>query len=191
VAFATLSILLAPGVASAHAELATMTPPDKSNGPAPTEIVATFTETLSQSGTSLAIVEAGGAVVAQGGTVDAGDKKTLRLAVPALVPGAYTVRWTSKSADDGDLDRGTTTFTVAAASPAPSAPASAAASPSPSAPAASAVPSAVDSPSSSASPSGAGTQASSTDAAIPIVVVLVALVLLGLWLLRGRGRGAA
>ncbi len=192
VAFATLSILLAPGVASAHAELATMTPKDKSSGPPPTEIVATFTETLSQSGTSLALVSGGGAVVAQGGTVDAADAKTLRLTVPVLTAGAYTVRWTSKSADDGDIDRGTTTFTVTAASAAPSAAGSVAPSPAASASLdASAVPSAVASEAASPAPSGGtGTAASSSDAVIPIVVVLIALALLGLWLLRGRGRRA-
>ncbi|HEV7809597.1 MAG TPA: copper resistance protein CopC, partial [Candidatus Limnocylindrales bacterium] len=136
VAFASLSILLAPGVASAHAELATMTPSDTSSGPPPTEIVATFTENLSQSGTSLALVAGDGAVVAQGGTIDAANARTLRLSVPALMPGAYTVRWTSKSAVDGDLDRGTTTFSVVVASSPPSAPPSAAPSSTPAASAA-------------------------------------------------------
>jgi copper resistance protein C len=180
-----VSLVATAPAALAHAELATMTPADKSTVPAPTEIVATFTENLDPSGSNLVLVDAGGKVVAQGGTVDATDKKklTLDLSSTSLVSGTYTIRWTSKSADDGDLDRNTTSFTVFAASPSPSVAASIAAS-------LSAEPSASAAPSVEASPSpsgGSGAPASSTsDAVIPIVVVLVVLALLGLWLLRGR-----
>jgi methionine-rich copper-binding protein CopC len=188
---AAVSLLsIAPAVL-AHAELATITPADKSTVPAPTTIVATFTEDLDASGSKLVLVDAGGKVVAQGGAVDATDKKKLRLDLSstALAPGAYTVRWTSKSADDGDLDRNMTTFTVVPASPSPSAAPSVAVSPSAEA-SASIAPSVETA--ASPSPTGeSGTPASSTsDAVIPIVVVLVVLALLGLWLLRGRSRRA-
>jgi methionine-rich copper-binding protein CopC len=181
---AIMSLLLLPAAAVGHAELDTMSPADKSSGPPPAEIVATFTEALDPSASSLALVDASGAVVTKGGTVDATDKKTMRLAVADLSAGAYTIRWTSKSAADGDLDRGTTTFTAIAGpsvppSTAPSASASASSSP---------VTSIAPSPSASG---GSGTSASSTDALIPIVVVLIAIAALGLWLLRGRGRGVA
>jgi copper resistance protein C len=170
-----------------HAELATMTPADKSTVPAPTEIVATFTETLNPAGSSLTLVDSTSKVVVQGGTVDATNKKTMRLDVStvSLAPGTYEIRWTSKSAADGDLDRNKTTFTVAAASPSPSvAPASQSGS-APSAPP-SASPTVAPSPSASG---GTGTAASSTsDALIPILAVIVVIALLGLWLLRGRSR---
>ena len=176
----------------AHAELDTMTPADKSSGPAPTEIVATFTEELDPSASNLAVVDSGNKVLIKGGTVDATNKKLMRLDLGSttLAPGSYTVRWQSKSADDGDLERNTTAFTVTAAasaspSVAPSVGASASAAPSASEPP-SIPPSATPSPS-----GGTGTPTSSTDALIPIVAVLVVIALLGLWLLRGRGRRAA
>jgi methionine-rich copper-binding protein CopC len=190
VALATVCLLLLPGIVLGHAELATMTPADKSTVPPPTEIVATFTENLDPSGSNLAVVDSGGKVLAQGGTVDATDKKqmTLDLSTTPLSPGSYTIRWTSKSADDGDLDRNTTTFTVIAATPVPSVAPSAT-------PPASGSASASVAPPSSAAPSpspsgGTGTTTSSTDALIPIVIVLIAVVALGAWLLRGRGRSA-
>jgi methionine-rich copper-binding protein CopC len=196
VALATASafLVLLPMSVFGHAELDTMSPADKSTVAlaSVTEIVATFTEDLDPSGSNLALVDAAGKVVAKGGTVDATNKKqmTLDLSSTGLTEQTYTVRWTSKSAQDGDLDRGTTTFTTAAGpttvpSPSPSAASSteASLSASPSAP-----PSAAPSPSPSG---GTGTSTSSTDALIPIVVVLLVIAALGLWLLRGRGRRAA
>ena len=58
---------------------------------------------------------AGGTEIASGGEVDAGrheedDARRCRRSQP----GAYEIRWTSASAEDGDLDRGVTTFTVRA-----------------------------------------------------------------------------
>ena len=187
---AVLWLIFGATAVQAHAELDTITPADKSSGPAPTEIVATFTEDLDPSASNLKVVDSSGAVLVQGGTVDATNKKqmTLSLGSTVLGPGAYTIRWQSKSADDGDLDRNVTTFTVTAAasaspSVAPSVEASASAPAS-----ASAAPSVASSPSPSPSASGGtGTATSSTDALIPILAVVVVIALLGLWLLRGRG----
>ncbi len=194
VACAALCLFLVPGLASAHAELDTMTPADKSSGPAPAAIVATFTETLTASKSSLTLVDAGGAVVADGGAVDSATQKQMTLTLPALAPGAYTIRWTSTSSADGDLARGVTTFTVVAASPSPAtpSPAPSTASTAPSV-AASVAPSATVASSSSApapSPSDAPTTpaTSTSDAVVPIVVALVVLAALGLWLVRGRAR---
>jgi methionine-rich copper-binding protein CopC len=176
----------------AHAELDTMTPADKATVPWPNEIVATFTENLDAAGSNLVLVDAAGTVVAQGGTVDATDHKRLTLDLGSTSPseGAFTVRWTSKSADDGDIDRGTTTFTAIAGPSIPASP-SADASATPGAlPSTTAIASVAAT--ASPSPSGGGAaQASSTDTLIPIIAVLVVIALLGLWLLRGRGRRAA
>jgi methionine-rich copper-binding protein CopC len=190
VAIAAFLILVAPGAVLGHAELDTATPADKATVPPPTEVVLTFTETLDPSKSSIKLADAGGQIVAEGSTVDTGDTKTMRLVTPSLAAGTYTVRWISASAQDGDLDHGTTTFTVAAATPSP-------ASPPPPSDAPSVEPSASLSASPTAAPSVApspsappATPATSTsDAIIPIVVVLVVLAGLGLWLLRGRGRG--
>jgi len=186
---ASLLLILLPVAALAHAELDTISPADKSSGPPPQQIVGTFVENVDPSKSSYTVVDASGKVVVSGGEVDPANTKRMTLALPVLAPGAYTIRWTTLSADDNEIARGTTTFTVVAASPSPSATpvpsASVAASASPSA---SAPPSAAPSPSPSG---GTGTPTSTTDALIPIVAVLVILALLGLWLLRGRGRRAA
>lgn len=179
---------IAPAVL-AHAELATITPADKSTVPAPTTIVATFTQNLDPTKSSLTVVDAAGNVVAQGGTVGA-DKRTLTLPLTAaLAPGEYTIRWASWSAEDNEGDRNTTTFTVSSGAPSPSAAPSVAVSPS--AEASASVAPSVETTASPSPTGGSGTPASSTsDAVIPIVVVLVVLALLGLWLLRGRSRRA-
>lgn len=185
------ALLLAPSVALGHAELDTASPANKATVQgSPTEIVMTFTEPVVPSKSSIKLVDAGGTVIAQGSTVDAGDAKTMRLPVTTeLAPATYTVRWTTASALDGDLDHGTTTFTVATASPSQSPLASASASASAAAAAASIAPSVAPAsiaPSPSAPPSSPTT--STNDAIIPIVVALIVLAALGLWLMRGRAR---
>lgn len=189
VAAAAFLVLLAPGAVLGHAELDTATPADKSSVPPPTEVVLTFTETLDPSKSSIKLADAGGQIVAQGSTVDTGNTKTMRLVTPNLAAGAYTVRWISASAQDGDLDHGETTFTVIAATPPP--PSVAPSANSSVEPSVAVSPSATAAPSVAPSPSAPPTTpaTSTSDAIIPIVVVLVVLAGLGVWLLRGRGRG--
>ena len=181
-----VGLALVPAAALGHAELDTVTPADKSTVQgSPAEIVMTFTEALDPAKSSIRLVDAGGSVVAQGSTVDASAATTMRLALATpLVPGAYTARWTSSSAEDGDLDHGTTTFTVeAAASVAPSSSPTVTASPVSSG---SPAPPATASPTASAPPT---TPTSSTsDAIIPILVAVVVIAALAAWLLRGRMR---
>jgi copper resistance protein C len=193
VAFATLCLFLVPGLALGHAELDTVSPKDKSSVEGTPTIKMTFTETLDPAKSSITLIDASGAVVEGSSTATPGASKTMTFVVNGeLQPGTYTIRWTSASAEDGDIARGTTTFTVtAAASPSASEEPTASATPSA---AASGEPSAV--PSVAASPSvvptaspGPTTPASSTsDLLIPIIVVLVVIAGLGFWLLRGRGR---
>ena len=176
-----------PSSVAAHAELDTISPADKSSGPSPTEIVGTFVQNLDPAKSSFTVVDSTNKVVAQGGELASDDvrKMTLTLTAP-LDPGAYTIRWTTVSTEDGELARGTTTFTVVAATPPPSA------SPSPSsAPSASAAASVAPSPSPSPTPAPSATPApatSTSDALIPIVAVLIVLAALGAWLLRSRSR---
>jgi methionine-rich copper-binding protein CopC len=175
--------LAAPAAVLGHAELDTITPPNGSTvTAAPAEIVATFTEALDPSKSSIVVLNSGGAQVATGATVDPADPKKMTLALPPLDAGTYQVRWTSASAQDGDHDRGTTGFTFAPApapstSPSPS-PSASAASPSPSTAAATVAP----------TPSGDGQPASTStgDLIIPIVVAVILVAGLGYWLLRGR-----
>jgi methionine-rich copper-binding protein CopC len=171
-----------PAVVLSHAELDTASPADKATVTAsPAEIVFTFTEPVVPAKSSLKVVDNTGKIVAEGSTVDPTDAKTMRLTLGPQPPGTYTVRWTTASALDGDLDHGTTTFTIAPSAASPtatvSASASVAASEAPS-------PSAL---SVSPSPSGeTGTPTSAGDAVIPVVAALVILGAFGLWLLRGR-----
>ena len=153
----------------------------------------TFTENLDASASNLRLVDSSGAVVAEGGTVDSGNPKEMTLALPNLAPGAYTIRWTTKSALDGDVARGTTTFTATAATPPPASPTPSTEPSTASAEssrAASSAPSGAPSDSPLASSGGTGTSTSSTDTLIPIVVALVVLGGLGAWLLRRRSRQA-
>lgn len=196
VAALALSALLGSlvvGTALAHAELDKATPADGSTVQgSPTEILMTFTEAVDPAKSSIKLVDASGAVIADGSTVSSGNPKLMRLAISTvLAPATYTVRWTTASAVDGDLDHGTTTFTVAAAasvepsaSTAPAASSSAAASVAPPSDAPSVVPSVAPSPTTPPT-----TPATSTnDAVIPIIVALIVLVALGAWLLRSRAR---
>ncbi|HEY7132712.1 MAG TPA: copper resistance protein CopC [Candidatus Limnocylindrales bacterium] len=192
VAFATLTLFLVPSLAVAHAELDTVTPKDKSTVEGTPTIKMTFTQALDPAKSSITLVDSGGAIIDGSSAATPGASKTMTFTPNGdLAPGTYTIRWTSASAEDGDIARGTTTFTVAAAASAsPSEEPTASASPSAEASAAASVaPS--DDPSPSAAPSASPvptTPASSTsDALIPIVVVLVVLAGLGIWLLRGRG----
>jgi hypothetical protein len=150
----------------------------------------TFTEPVDPKKSSIKLVDAGGTLIAQGSTVDSANPKLMRLPLAdVLSPASYTVRWTTASALDGDLDHGTTTFTVAAApSVAPSPSASVATAPS-SAPSA-VPPSAAPSPSPSPSSPPTTPATSTSDAVIPVVVALLVLAGLGLWLLRGRSRAS-
>jgi copper resistance protein C len=183
-------LTLAPSAALGHAELATASPADKSTVTgSPPEIVFTFTEPVVPAKSSLKLVDSSGAIVADSSTVDPADAKKMHLVIPTQPPGKYTVRWTTASALDGDIAHGTTTFTIAAASPSPSVAPSEAASPS-AAPSEAASPSTVvASPSASPSPSGGrGTPTSTSDAVIPVIAALIVLAALGFWLLRSRSR---
>jgi len=188
VASIALSALLAglvTGTVLGHAELATVTPADKSTvqGP-PEEIDMTFTQNLDSLKSSIVVVDAAGKLVVQGGIVTNGREMYLPLPGP-LPPGAYEIRWTSFSSEDQEQARGKTTFTVAAGSSV--APSTTTASPSAAASAASVAPSVAPSVAVSAAPPTTPA-ASPNDAVIPIIVALIVLGGLGVWLLRGRAR---
>jgi copper resistance protein C len=185
---AALITLLAPALVEGHAELDKPTPADKSTVTTPvSQISGTFTESIKPDGSSLLVKDAKGTTVAQGG-VDSTNNKvmTARPAAP-LANGAYTVQWTTISAADGDIARGTWTFTVAVvATPSPVASASDAPTVAPTAsPTATIAPTAPPSP----SPSGAGTTSGGgSDVILPIIVALVVLGAGAAYLLSRRGR---
>jgi methionine-rich copper-binding protein CopC len=185
------ALLIAATAAFGHAELATVTPADKSTVQgSPTEIVMTFVQNLDPAKSSIVVVDSANKVVVKGGTVPAGQKREMDLAITTpLAAGTYTIRWTTISTEDGETARGTTTFTVAeAASVAPSAaPSASAVAPStPPSIAPSTVPSVAASAAPSSSPATPAT--STTDAVIPVVIAVIVLAGLGAWLLRSRAR---
>jgi copper resistance protein C len=177
--------LALPITASAHADLVSATPADKStvNG-TPTEIVLTFSERLDPAKSSMILRDPNGSQVAKAG-VDPADDTVMRLTPPALEPGAYEIDWTS-AALDGHLLRGKVAFTVTAPTPSPTvAPTSAPTATAAATPATSAAP--TPSPTASAVPAPAST--SGADVIVPVLVAIVLIAVLGAWLLRGRMSG--
>ena len=112
-----LILVLAPALALAHAALEDSTPVDgETVTGTPPIISATYSEDLDHDGSSLVLVDADGKEIARGGTSGSGDTREMTIeAIPDLEPGEYTVESTTKSADDGDIDRTKWSFTVIAA----------------------------------------------------------------------------
>src|SRR4051794_23348368 len=74
--------LVAPSIALAHAELATVAPADMSTVQgSPTQIVMTFVQNLVPANSSIVLVDASGAVIIRGGTVPAGKPREMDLAI--------------------------------------------------------------------------------------------------------------
>jgi methionine-rich copper-binding protein CopC len=185
----SLSLVL-PAAVLGHSELDTPTPADKSTVTQPAiQVSGTYTEAIKADGSSLLVRDGSGTTVAQGG-VDPSDSKVM-IATPAspLVDGTYTVLWTTISAADGDIARGTWTFTVAvapSASPTATPATSASAAPT-AAPTQTPAPTVAPSP----SPSGSGDAASGgSDVILPIIVALIILGAGAAFLLRRRGRSS-
>ena len=185
-------VLMSAAVVAAHSELETSTPAAGATVPSPFEgpIVLTFSEVLAD-GSKADLVDSGGTSVASA-TVDGPGSKMTIAPGAALAPGDYQVKWVSV-ADDGDLLRGTISFTVAPAQPtaSPTAPPS-------SVPSESAPPTPTIAPSStpsqapaSAAPSGSGDATSGTgDVLLPIIVALIVAGAGAAYLLSRRNRPA-
>lgn len=158
----------APAAAHAELESASPGPGDEVVG-SPAVLVAVFSQDLDPSRSSLEVSDANGNQIAQGG-VPGDDPRELRLDLPVLAPGVYEVRWTSYSAEDGELERGSYTFTVVAGATA--APTATTSPPSPG-------------PTPSPSP---GPDAGADGAAVfvPIAAAVVVAAVVGLWLVRRR-----
>lgn len=122
-ALAVFAIALAlPALALGHAELVSSDPPAGGTlTSTPYTLTATFDDELTPDGSSIVIENASGAQVAQG-TVSADDAHVQIAELPVLPDGVYTVRWTSVSADDAAVERGSYTFTIGAGSSATATP---------------------------------------------------------------------
>jgi methionine-rich copper-binding protein CopC len=186
IAFAVTLIL--PAEVHAHAELQTATPKDGATvAGSPPEISGSYSEAMTTTGSSLVLLGPDGKQVATGGVDPVNDRRMAIDPVPDLVPGLYTVKSTTKSAADGDIDRKEWSFTVFPAStPTPTLAPSATAAPSVSAPPASTSPT----PNASPAPSAAvdGTSGGVGDVILPIIAALAIVAVGGALLLGRRGR---
>jgi len=179
------------GPVMAHADLVGSDPKDRAVLAAPpSTITLAFSEALDPAKSSFRLIAAGRAIgtgkVAGDGTVMTLDG--LVLDGRPLGPGRYEIQWTSV-AGDGDLLRGTLTFTVSEPTPAP---ATATPAPGPTvAPSAQASIAATAAPTPATSPAPAPGQpvTSTVDVLLPIVAALVLVAGASAFLLR-RSRGS-
>jgi methionine-rich copper-binding protein CopC len=169
--------LITAATAAAHSDLVSSDPADGSTiDPASdTPIALIFSETL-KAGSKADIIGPAGTLGTA--TIDRYDDTMLVFTPTApLAPGAWRIEWTS-IATDNDVERGTIAFTVAAvATPSPSPTASAA-------PSATTTP--TPSPSPAPSPPPSQVNNTSSDVLLPVISAILAIVVLGLVLLRRR-----
>jgi len=188
----TAILLLIPATVVAHAELDVPTPKDGATVEGtPAEVSGTFTQKIDPDGSSLVLRDTNNNVVARGGPDPDDVKRMVITDLPELAPGSYEVQWTTISAEDGELARGTWSFTAAVALKTPGTPEPTATASASAAATASATPEPTASPTPDATPAPTdqGTT-SGNDVILPIIVAL-ALVLAAAWfLLTRRGRAS-
>lgn len=109
--------LFAPGVALAHAKLASSTPSEGQTVQSGlTSIALNFSEDISVDQSTAQLTHADGTAVSDAAaSVDRADRKKMTIQTPALTPGKYTVKWHSVTEDDNGISDGSFPFTVAAA----------------------------------------------------------------------------
>ena len=166
---------LLPATIAAHSELVSSSPTDGAGlAGSPTEVIGDFTEDLDPTSSVMELHAPGGALLATGGVPDGGPATRMAIVdMATLVPGAYEVRWTTVTPDDGGVERGTFMFTVAPAQPSPSSPGQ--------------VSTAGPSSTSQSSPAPAPAAGSSPgDLLVPLAVLAGILVAGAVWLLRRR-----
>lgn len=188
-AASTAFLLILPVSVAAHAQLDTATPADGATVEGtPPEVSGTYTQEMKADGSSMQLRDATGKVLATG-AVDPDDPRHMAVdTVPELAPGEYEVRWTTLSAEDDEVARGTWSFTVKAApseAPTPEPTASAVPSAAPSA-APTAAPTVAPTP--APSPAPTQTNAGGSDVIVPIIAGLAIVAIAAGLLLSRRGR---
>lgn len=175
-------LLLFPATAAAHAELDVPTPADGAVGGTPSEISGTFTQPIDPDGSSLVLRNTNDEVVARGGPDPDDDHRMVISDLPFLSSADYEVQWTTISAEDGELARGTWSFTVSPPRKTPGTPAPSATAPE-ATPELTVAPSPTDTPAPPDPTSTAG-----DDVVLPIIVALALVLLAAGFLLSRRGR---
>jgi methionine-rich copper-binding protein CopC len=109
----TVSLALAPALASAHGRLESAEPAANASVDAdPSMLRLTFNEDLEPSFSTIKLADANGAVVGDAkAKVDPSDKKSLTLAMPKLSAGTYSVQWAVMTGDSHKT-KGTYKFSV-------------------------------------------------------------------------------
>lgn len=110
---AMAAAVVASPFASAHASLKSSTPAaDATVTAPPAEVTLTFNEKIEPAFSSVTVADGQGKnVAADKAKVDGANPAMLRLAVPALVAGTYTVNW-AVAGHDGHRRKGEFKFTV-------------------------------------------------------------------------------
>jgi copper resistance protein C len=110
---ATAALLLYATAALAHAHLVRAAPAEGATvKEAPTEVTLKFNERLEPSFSAAVIRDAAGKQVDKADAhVDKADRTTVRVSLPPLEPGVYTVEWRVMSADTHKVN-GNFTFRV-------------------------------------------------------------------------------
>jgi copper resistance protein C len=111
-AAAMAAAMLACPVVWAHASLKASDPQAGATVAPPREITLTFNEKIEQAFSSATVADSQGkAVSTDKATVDGANPTVLRLAVPALPAGTYTVSW-AVAGHDGHRRKGEFKFSV-------------------------------------------------------------------------------
>lgn len=107
-----VSLASSVGTVSAHSYPQTMNPaPNARLETVPAHVGITYDSNIVQSGTSLVLLDSTGAPVAVQPETTSGRQSSVQ-PTSDLVPGPYTVAWTSLSADDGHQAQGFYTFVL-------------------------------------------------------------------------------
>ena len=114
VAGALFWLLLTPGSASAHANLARSEPAaNEVLEEAPERIVVWFTEEIEPAFSKIEVLDSNGSRVDNGGSaVDSNNLKVMSVSLPPIPNGSYTVAWKNVSIVDGHRVRGSFVFSV-------------------------------------------------------------------------------
>ncbi|GGP19865.1 copper homeostasis periplasmic binding protein CopC [Silvimonas iriomotensis] len=110
-ALAAATLMLAAGLAQAHAHPHEQNPAPDSTVSAPQEVRIAYTEALEASLSSIKVSDSSGKTLADKSVIDAQDHKVLHLPLPQLAAGQYTVQWVAV-AEDGHRTTGKYSFTV-------------------------------------------------------------------------------
>lgn len=111
--FVALTLFALPATVFAHAELRESEPPDGGTlATTPAQLSLRFSQNLVPSQSWVAVRDTQGGDVQLAVTVDPNDRRVMRAMTPPLVPGVYTIRWQSLSADDDDFAQGSYKLTV-------------------------------------------------------------------------------